>query len=137
MTVVAMVDRPDGKVVLKAFADGGQLVWSADRAPITGGRWIFLNVSSSISTFYGAPVDVAVLFGDGSRPTDVTTCEPSHRLSRHAIVVVSTSVSAGVLGLCLCLIVWLVVRKIRRARVQRMPMPPSGEPSVYLPPRYA
>jgi hypothetical protein len=138
MTVRATVGDPKNAVVLEAFAVGHQLQWSQAAAPVRAGDWIFLNVSSSISTFYGFAVDVAVQFdsvpsrfGHGS----TSTCE---RPRRNIGLVIGLSVGGALFFVGLCVAACAAIRRRRRMRVAAagIPMPPSGEPGVFLPPAY-
>jgi hypothetical protein len=139
MTVVAMLDQPFDDVLLTAFANGGELRWSGAWSKCEPGQWIFLNVSSSVSTFYGAAVDVTVEFD--------TIPSRSERTAPHVVasscnagLVIGLSVAAGVLtlfGVCGC--VACAIRRKRRNLASASfgtVLPPSGEPSVYLPPAY-
>lgn len=138
MTVLATVGDAKNAVVLEAFAVGHQLQWSQSAAPVRAGEWIFINVSSSISTFYGFAVDVAVQFdtipsryGHGAP----STCE---RPRRNIGLVIGLSVGGALFFVGLC-VAACAIRRRRRMRVLAaagIPMPPSGEPGIFLPPAY-
>jgi hypothetical protein len=143
MTVVVILDAPDNWAVTSTTAEGGQL--SATTANVVAGQWVYFNISSTVSTFFGQIVNLKVdfitptaapSFGGHHGTFDADPIRP--RGAKIGAIVGGTIggvvVLVALVSCCVCL-----GRKQRRARMARMAMPSppsSGEPSMYLPPAY-
>jgi hypothetical protein len=141
LTVLVIADAPDGKVIDTIVTFGG-VFKPSDNVVFVPGQWVFFNVSSTVSTFFGQTVELSVNFiqFDGDVPS--SSSSDSGRKRRHHAVGAIVGGTVGGLALLVAIVTCCVcaARKRRRCRLQRMAVTPSaptsGEPSMYLPPAY-
>lgn len=138
LTVLVIGDSPDGKVLDTVVTFGG-VFKTSDNVAFQPGQWVFFNVSSSVSTFFGQTVELSVNFAQSAADGPM---DPPARKHRHHPVGAIVGGTIGGVALLVAIVTCCVcaARKRRRCRLQRMAVTPSaptsGEPSMYLPPAY-
>lgn len=138
LTVLVIADSPDGKVLDTIVTNGG-VIEAGHNVKIAPSQWLFFNVSSTVSTFFGQTVELSVNFPIVEDGTPDDAPGRHHRHHNVGAIVGGTvggvALIAAIVTCCVC-----AARKRRRCRLQRMAVTPSaptsGEPSMYLPPAY-